>query len=385
MSFRAAAFSTFLSSLLVASLGVASVACAGTAAEADDQGAAAASESALAFDKVLPELAAKGISGTVKKLVDPRMASSDFINADENRYYLDVRFARLSQAQFEVVHAFFGGHSKVAFDAAKTYELSDFLHPAMQAVVNQTYTTSSFSGSDLWEHAPDALAGDETFEALAKNGVAIEANCYNTTSELLRMLRPGSTETHYNLYIPSRETAQGWFSDAAYSKPIAEADLAFGDVLVVMEKQDGMGGMPYVAHTALAISKELVFEKSNGSADDPFRIALRKDVVKMYERTIEEVVAYRRFGGEGTKALPRLALPTGEIAAEYKEVLLAAHPTMKTENVTLSTDFAMGSGGWTVVAQEVQPAEVVINPRTGRGVFKADRSVLARFVALAGR
>lgn len=331
----------------------------------------------------LPELADAGIVIKAAKLVDPRFKN---LSEPEDRYYLDVRLGKLSRAQFDRVKALFGGHTRVPYDAARVYELTDFLHPAMQAVVNQTYTRSDFSGMDLLEHAAGlGLEEDETFHALAKNGLAVQTNCYNTTAEIVRMLRPGS-EQSYNLYFPDRFEAHTWFSDDTFSEKVDEAHLAPGDVLVVGLK--GEAQKPMLAHTAIVISKELVFEKTDASSDDPYRVSLRKDVLAKYNRIGAEEggpnIEYRRFNGAGKSPIPAKAVPTNELEAKYKNLLKKAYPSLNPENVTMSFDMGMG-GVNDPQPNEIQPSTVVINPRTGRGILKADQKTLRRFVGLTGR
>lgn len=336
----------------------------------------------LSFQSVLPELAAKGISGTARKIVDPRLAESIWISDDENRYHLDIQFGTLSPSDFETIRAFFGGHTKVPYQRDRAYDITDFLHPAMQAVVNQTFQTRSFSGQALWEDPrAESFGGEEQFESLAKNGIEINANCYNTTSELVRQIYEGRTA--FNLYIPSREDANTWFSSDEYSEEVDDKALRFGDVLAVKQRQESMGNTPYVMHTTMALSQHLVFEKTNASEDDAYRIALRSDVLALYKRTFgnDLVLSYRRFGAT-RKPLPTLKAPANEVETKYVELLKATHPDLKPENITLTTDFAFGSGGWSVAATEIQPTEVILNPRTQRGILKAKSSVLARFVAL---
>ncbi|HVH46135.1 MAG TPA: hypothetical protein VM925_27485, partial [Labilithrix sp.] len=68
----------------------------------------------LSFGDVLPELAAQGISGTVRKLTDTRLSESVTPDVSptrfsENRYYLEVSFGKLTRAQFDVIAKVFGG------------------------------------------------------------------------------------------------------------------------------------------------------------------------------------------------------------------------------------------------------------------------------------
>jgi hypothetical protein len=343
---------------------------------------AAQSTPRLDLATVLPELAGSGIQGTVRKLVDPRLQN---LSEAEDRYYLEVRLGRLTRPQFDRVKALFDDHSRVPYDAARDYELTDFLHPAMQAITNQTYTGDSFGGSALADHM-DAFEGDAVFYDFMKNGVGVMTNCYGTTAELLRQLRPGAA-TKFNLYFPDRNQASEWFSDTKYSDVVPETDRKHGDALVVRVSSLDLAGNMLLTHTAFVLSKELVFEKTDVMDDDPYRISLRRDVLAKYDRIgkREGGVSYeiRRFGA-GKTALPAPKVPTAEIPAKLQTVLRQAYPTIDPANVTLAYDVGMG-GGNNSQFNEIKPATVITDSRTGRGLLQAPQSTLRRFVALRGR
>ncbi len=365
--------------LLSLSLLAFAVAC-GRPEEGDSE--AEASEGAVhgevAFETVFPELAREGIEGTVEKRVDPRLLR---LAQENNRYYLDVRFGALDEQRFERLRKFFGGHSQVPFAEGRRYALVDFLHPATQALVNHTYTTSLFGTRELREAGGPELEEDPMFLELSQNGISIMTNCYNTTAELLRYLHPVHRGSTLLLYFPDRFEADGWFSDDAFSTKVREADVEPGDALVVTQT-DELSETSTIAHTALVVSKEVVFEKTDVSDDDPYRLALRKDVVAAYSGPGFSV-GYRRFNGAGKQPLPEKALPTNEVSPAYMAAIARAHPALKPDNITVAQDVGF-AGSTNPQPNEIQPVNVVVDPTTGRGMLEGERSVLARFVALKG-
>lgn len=145
-------------------------------------------------------------------------------------------------------------------------------------------------------------------------------------------------------------------------------------------------GTTLIMHTAIVVSKEILFEKTDSSDDDPYRLSLRKDAYTKFEHIFgsDLVIDYRRFNGAGKEPIPAPRLPTQEVDERLATVLKTAFPTMKPENVTFSSDLGLG-GAFVPEVNEILPTRVVINPTTGRGILSAPRSVLTRFVGLQGR
>lgn len=398
---------------LLAAIGLAS-GCSGASSKGAPDSAEAAESVAgvLTLADVLPEAQGLGISDArVRKLFDKRFNEirSEF---EENKYYLEVTFPSLGQAQFDGLMKLFGGHSRVTFTPGKAYELSDFLHPAMQALGAQTYEGIGYVGAsdltDLLDLFPEGGTDEQIrkrdlFAALWHNEFWSQANCYNTSAELVRMMHPAQGgNMDMFLYLPDRFQADGWFGGGlrqslnlpesdAFSRRVDDAQVAFGDVLVVRAKNRSFSDYPLLAHTAIVLSQKLLFEKTDSSRNDPYRVSLRADVVKMYERKFADtlVLDYRRFNGEGTQPIPAPKLPTGEIPDDgidgsvhrMRERIKSDYPDLKIDNVTLSTDEGFGVGAIATNPSEIEPATVVIDSN-GRGTLHADSRVLARFTRL---
>lgn len=339
--------------------------------------------SPVAMSTVLPELPELANAAATKvALTGDRFEE---LKNPQDRYYLRVDFGTLGADRFQSLKTFFGGHSQVPFAADRRYELTDFLHPAMQAVVNQTFTVSQYEGKKLASagEPPPTSADDGTWDVLVENGIRVMTNCYGTTAEIERMLHPERKgNTAYSLYWPSRLDADNWFSNGDYSVEVKEGEIRFGDVMVIRQRLSP-DGSSLIMHTAIVVSKNIVFEKTDSGDADPYRLALRQDDMEKYERLFGDdlVVEYRRFNGPGMKPLPEKALPTNEMDAPMQKLVKRAFPQIMPENITFAFDVGIG-GGNAPETNEILPSRVEIHKPTGRGILIAPRTTLHHFVAL---
>ncbi len=339
----------------------------------------------LNADEVLPELRGTGIKATVTKLVDPRFAELSYA---EDRYYLDISFGKLNPNQFKDLHARYGGRSQVKYDAKRVYNLLDFLDPAMQAVANQVFLPKHYE-TDFYHDYVEKFDDSYAFFAIRKNGISSWTNCWNTTWEILKLRNP--SEKHFMLYWPGRETANQVFNDDTRGEIVAEKEIQNGDVLMVEAKQIMLSGATMLQHTALIINSQLVFEKTDASENDAYRISLRKDVLKKYEEVFndeERVIEYRRFGGSGKKPVPSEHFPKTEDFFEGHKQLRALTakklPDLKIQNLSIGCELGLG-GGCDPLAVEAVPTKLIIWSKTGRGILSGDKADLERFVPLKGK
>jgi hypothetical protein len=339
----------------------------------------------LNADEVLPELRGSGIKATVTKLVDPRFEQLSY---PEDRYYLDISFGKLTPDQFKDLHARYGGRSQVKYDPKRIYNLLDFLDPAMQAVANQVFVPKNYD-TEFYQDYVDKFDDSYAFFAIRKNGIASFTNCWNTTWEILKLRNPG--EKHFMLYWPGRETANEVFNNDTHGEIVAEKEVKNGDVLMIEAKQVMLSGATMLQHTALIINSQLVFEKTDSSENDAYRISLRKDVLKKYAEVFndeERVIEYRRIGGAGKTPLPSEMFPKKEDFFDGHKQLRALTakklPDLKIQNMSIGCELGMG-GGCDPMAVEAVPTKLVIWSKTGRGILSGDKADLERFQPLKGK
>jgi len=342
---------------------------------------------ALAQTSTISDFAKFGIQAQVTKKSDARLRKLEY---KEDHYYLEVKLGRLSQEQYRAMLALYGNSSRVPYDAAKEYDLVDFLHPAMQATVNQiflpkNYDTSRLSGLDLEKDVSEDAAA--FFFNAHKNGISSFSNCWNTTMELLRLMHPSADKNKmtYRLYWPSRWEATDIFFDEKTSKVIKPAAATTGDTLVVKLKAGGMAVGDSIQHSALLISPSLVFERTDTSENDPYRISFRRDVEEKYKKLFSEdkwYLEYRRF--LSLEAITPPSVGVTELTAKDRQLLNRLAPGIPLERLTAGCETGLG-GGCSVIYNEVREASVITNPKTGRGIFYAPRELLDRFSPLADR
>jgi hypothetical protein len=337
---------------------------------------------AVAQTSTIADFAKFGIQAQVTKKSDARLQN---LEHKEDQYYLEVKLGRLSQEQYRAMLALYGNSSRVPFDSAKEYDLIDFLHPAMQATVNQVFLPKNYDTSRLIDVDLEKDVSEDAamfFFNASKNGISSVSNCWNTTMELLRLMHPSTDKNNmkYRLYWPGRWDTSDIFSDAKTSTVIKAGSATLGDVLVVKLKSEGGGEM--LQHTTIVLSPSLVFERTDSTENDAYRISFRRDVEAKYKKVFtdeERLLEYRRFHSVEDFKAP--ALGVSELKEKDRRLFDRLAPGIPLDRLTAGCETGLG-GGCSMVYNEVREAAVVTNPKTGRGIFFAPRELLDRFVPL---
>lgn len=339
---------------------------------------------------VVPEITALGIRAQVEKLVDPRFAQ---LRENEDKYYLNIKLGRLSQGQFAQLQALYGRQNFTTYRADREYNLIDFLPASMQAVANQVFKPVHYSFSFLQEPPYDNFQGSPNFEndemdyaALSKNHMSSQTNCWNTTIENLNYLyfnRPNSQKS-YGLYLPGRWQADEALKSDVSSSPVASGRERIYDGMLFSMVNAGVADDPgMLQHSAILLGSKIVFEKTDGQENDPYRISLRADVEAKYRRIFENLlkIEFRRYG----KAPIEVRGLRNDFSPAIREMI--SRGTRKP-----STSMQIGGGcetsfggGCDYYLYEKHTARVVKNPRTERGILQAPQSLLLRFEGLRGQ
>ncbi|MES2854661.1 MAG: hypothetical protein V4692_02305, partial [Bdellovibrionota bacterium] len=288
-------------------------------------------------------------------------ATTSNLDEDSN-YTLEIIFKSPTLAQFNGLKKHFKTKSPIEWKAGRNYSLVEFLAPIAQAAIDSTYLANSSlakPGLLTWT-APFGIFFDQ--ERIHRT-----SNCYSTAYEYLR----GSTSS-MAIHFVREGTMDGFFTDDAYSRALLRftpaeiqkavesgvidgrlTKIASGDLLM-FQKKTYIGSHSYfgLVHTAIAIDKDLVFEKGNPGSDYPFRIAFLKSVVTRLSDTNDYSqgrIVVRRFG---KKEIPPASKLFGlakqfELEYRYTQVPLSERPDlMFQQNHGIAPKVGSFGAGW---------------------------------------
>lgn len=337
----------------------------------------------LKASEVVPEFVAMGLNPEVYKQVDRRQLE---LYEEEDKYYLEIRFGKLTSDQFDSLKAYFGGFSQVTYSPEREYDLLDFLPPAIQAVANQVFEPVYLSSNGRAGRMGEKLGLRENHILFSadKNGMSNFTNCWNTTIEILQNIRSlkAGTSSEYMVYWPGRWETNDLLSEDKYSDLIDEREVRTGDVIIFKQRNTEID-FTMIQHTAFVLTSELVFEKTDTSENDAYRISLRRDVQKKFEKFFEKelIVEHRRFGGPGKRRIDGPKLPSKLMSKKERQVLAKLFPKVNLDCVVGGCETGLG-GGCDYQLSEVHVTKITTNPATGRGILSGDQAVLKRFKPL---
>lgn len=329
---------------------------------------------------VVPEIVNAGIHAEVTKYTDPRFAN---LNEAEDRYYLDIRLGKLSRGQYDLLRGMYGTRNFMTYSAERDYNLLDFLPASMQAVANQVFhrvpRDLSFLDSDHYNKLLEDSEADYSMDlwAIKKNGLENATNCWSTAIQNLNYIH--FPRSPYQLSLPGRWQADEVMKSDAGSSAVAAGDERIYDGLLVSMTDLNIPDSSMLQHAAILIGKKILFEKTDSSGDDPYRIALVADVKAKYRRLFGEqlLLSVRRYG--------KAPLLTGAAGADTEMTPVVAEVLRRVSvnpaEVATGCETGLG-GGCDYYMFEVKTTEVMANPCTQRGILKAPQSLLRRFEAL---
>lgn len=219
----------------------------------------------------------------------------------------NVDFGTLDKAQFERLHAEFGGQSKVPYQAGRAYEAEDFLPPALQAL----------AGRDLQVGDRVVLPRSSSLENLPHEEdkpVDLTTNCHGTSWEAMQAFQGqpdldiffgDAVAMECQLENPDR------FDKIAEIGPDQTASLDAqrlqpGDVVAFYNP--GAASVCTLLHTAVYAGAGLFFEKPDTESADydaPYRLATAEMVRRPVEKFLEGPAEARIYH-------PKESLPQAE-------------------------------------------------------------------------
>lgn len=292
--------------------------------------------------------------------------------SNEDRYYLKIKFGKLTISQFNELHGYFGGKSKVNFDSNRSYDLIDFLSPLQQALVNKTF--ASYSLVPSW--GGDLELSDEVKWNI-KLGVEVLANCWNTAWEVTRLNNACNKDHSYYLYWPHRQEADETLKNDKYAALVADKDIQNGDMLIISNKYPILDNRSLIQHAVVFITPDIVFEKTNGSENDPFRISYAKDIFQKYRKEFGDGFSYeiRRFNQSDRAVLATPILAEDDLKKKVRQI-----PGMEKHPGPLAYSVEIGMGGGNDLGLNgILIFQVRIDPKTGRGLLVGQPQDLEKF------
>lgn len=329
--------------------------------------------STVSIQESFPESLNWGLEPKITKEYDARFNE---LYEEEDRYFLKIDLGILTRDQFQNLKNHFGNKSEVPFSSLKNYQLSDFLPPSVQAVIDQSFNVATYNLDGIHNdpNIDKLLESDSGIDiwALQKNGLYNQINCWNTSFENINTILFNSKD--YRLYLPGRWQAQDEIEEKTKIITVEEAQP--WDLIVIRKKSAMDESASELMHTALVINSKIVFEKTDSTDNDPIRLSLLKDVLQKYQRLFEEdlVVEYRR-------ALK----PLGEIHPLEDPIVLNLikkyEPKIQFDWIYGGCETGLG-GGCDYFLGELIHTKVIVSKKTGRGLLQGPRRALDRFSTL---
>lgn len=220
-----------------------------------------------------------------------------YVKLAENRYLLNVSLGKLSATQFNYLKSYFAlfrGSRTQEFQAEKHYNLSYFLPNAARALLNHRFVTqrtkirSLTTDEKLHLELEKKYGSQDNFlnyvdQLLTKTGgVHSVTNCWNTALELTKNI---FGQNEFKLYWPGRIQVSDLLQDSKEYFVEVQTPVP-GDLMVVEYTTPDSNGYYYLSHAAVYIQPGIVFEKTDSTDYDPYRLSLIEDTLKWSKRNL---------------------------------------------------------------------------------------------------
>lgn len=200
-------------------------------------------------------------------------------------YILNVPFGRLSRTQFQNLQSRFKNTHGV-WSSSKDYSIVDFLPPAAQALYGQLYIHNRYT------YNREQRPWHYEFEEITNEGqISRITNCWQAAWEYLK--EPDDLVT---IFFADENHIRPIFENNKLSEIISEHQgprvyeyyqnsknvfrkLEPGDVVLIYQKMQNMaqGEFEALAHVAVVVDQNLIFEKNNPSSSHPYRLSYLTD------------------------------------------------------------------------------------------------------------
>ncbi len=271
----------------------------------------------------------------------------------------ELHFGQLTRAQYDALKSEFGGRSAVPYDASRKYVASDFLPPALQALVNVDYD----SGPTVQLENPASIHRALENEGRETMSIGSTPNCHGTAWEAMRAMQ-GQAQTHVELLYADGAAALGQYRYVldAVATGRSDAPQAFlaqlkpGDVVSFQAPGDD----EQLMHSSVYVGGGMFFEKQDtehdaGNSEYPYRLVPFGRVLSPLDDTQGPLLlsAHRPKG-----ALPPGTTTYGPDASVVSAVDAWAAKRGKSVGRLFTTEADLGMGG-RVLALALNAAAVV--------------------------
>ena len=208
-----------------------------------------------------------------------------------NEYILDTILTDISEQEFEDLKSEFSSSSTLSYNSKM--RLEQFFPPMIQALNNKFYQpsilTSSPSGDKylsneiMSQKIPEI---NKNFSSKKSNFTMLndDINCWSTVLEFNRLMGlPKDIDQPINITYVGRYTANDVFSH--FFQVVPEGQESVYDTIIyggLNTRDNNEVEVKRIDHMAIYLGHGLVFEKTNPSYLQPFRISRLKDIEGMY-------------------------------------------------------------------------------------------------------
>ncbi len=257
-----------------------------------------------------------------------------------------VVFGKLSEQDFSKLSKEFGGRSKVPYQVERSYEATDFLPPALQAL----------HGRDLELPEAKVLPGSKDWEFILPldedKRVDLTANCHGTAWEAMQAYQDvGQLE----IYFGDAVRMDGQLEDESLFEKLGQLEASRAGELSKQNFQPGdvvafynPGGFSVsnLLHTAVYAGGGLFFEKpdteNQESGDAPYRLSTAEMVQRPIEAFLEGPAEVRMYRAK--RALPEPEVAFGSTDLEQVKQWETAHGHVLGGPLLTQLELSIGGG-----------------------------------------
>jgi hypothetical protein len=209
-------------------------------------------------------------------------------NASYTNYILDLALGEISEKQFNDIKKKMKSPINLKWEAKKTYSIVDFMPISAQALYGNYYIHNRFT------YDKKTLPWHYKFKEITNEGqISRISNCWHAAWEYLQGANDKvsiffADENHFRSVIEDDKKSKiiKEFNPAQIEKLYASPkiffnDIAPGDLILIYLKMQSMGQGEFeaLAHVAIAIDNNIVFEKLNAESSLPYRLSYLTDSI----------------------------------------------------------------------------------------------------------
>lgn len=233
----------------------------------------------------LPEISSTILNqnGWSVELAGANGQSSDIYS----NYILDILLSEISEAQFNELKKAMRSPIDLKWDPKKQYSIVDFMPISAQALYGNYYIHNRFT------YDKKTLPWHYKFKEITNEGqVSRISNCWHAAWEYLQ-----AANDKISIFFAGEEHIRPILEDNKYSAIVKEftpkqIEILFtspktffngiesGDLILIYQTMQNMTGeFEALAHVAIAIDNNIVFEKMNPISNLPYRLAYLTDSI----------------------------------------------------------------------------------------------------------